>query len=53
MDEQKEKLEFEMGKSAMKSTLSWHGWGSPIGLGLFLVSIGILLVLLHYAGLIG
>lgn len=32
---------------------SWFSWGSPVGLGLFLISIGIFLVLLHYAGLIG
>lgn len=53
MDEQKERQEYEMGKSAMKHALSWHGWGSPVGLGLFLVAIGIFLVLLSYAGLIG
>jgi hypothetical protein len=32
---------------------SWFSWGSPVGLGLFLISIGLFLVLLHYAGLIG
>ncbi|MDE2079198.1 MAG: hypothetical protein KGI73_02315 [Patescibacteria group bacterium] len=32
---------------------SWFSWGSPVGLGLFFISIGVLLVLLHYAGLIG
>jgi len=32
---------------------SWFSWGSPVGLGLFLLSIGAFLVLLHYAGLIG
>jgi hypothetical protein len=30
---------------------SWFSWGSPVGLGLFLLSIGGFLVLLHYAGL--
>ncbi len=29
---------------------SWFSWGSPVGLGLFLISIGIFLVLLHLAG---
>jgi hypothetical protein len=32
---------------------SWFSWGSPVGLGLFFVSVGVLLVLLHVAGLIG
>ncbi|HVU75784.1 MAG TPA: hypothetical protein VHD38_03045 [Candidatus Paceibacterota bacterium] len=32
---------------------SWFSWGSPVGLGLFLISIGVFLVLLHFAGLIG
>jgi hypothetical protein len=31
--------------------LSWHGWGSPVGLGLFLVSLAFCLFLLHQAGL--
>jgi hypothetical protein len=34
-------------------SMAWFGWGSPIGLGSFLVSIGVFLVLLHYARLIG
>jgi len=33
-------------------SLRWHGWGSPVGLGLELVSIGLFLWLLHLAGLI-
>jgi hypothetical protein len=32
---------------------SWFSWGSPVGLGLFFISIGLLLVLLHLAGIIG
>jgi hypothetical protein len=50
IDEQKERQEFEMGKSAMKNAMSWHGWGSPIGLGLWLIACGIFFVLLHMAG---
>jgi len=34
-------------------SMEWFGWGSPIGLGSFLVSIGLFLMLLHYARLIG
>ena len=33
--------------------MSWDGWGSPVGLGLFLLSVGGSLYLLHLAGLIG
>ena len=31
---------------------SWFSWGSPVGLGLFLISIGGFLVLLHLANVI-
>jgi hypothetical protein len=34
-------------------SMEWFGWGSPIGLGSFFVSIGVFIVLLHYARLIG
>jgi hypothetical protein len=36
-----------------EKTLTWHGWGSPVGLGLFIVAIGAFVALLHVAGLIG
>lgn len=32
---------------------SWFSWGSPIGLGLFLISIGVFIWLLKEAGLVG
>ncbi|HUI97204.1 MAG TPA: hypothetical protein VLX44_15715 [Xanthobacteraceae bacterium] len=32
--------------------LTWYGWGSPVGLGIFLVSLGVVLVLIHQAGLL-
>ncbi|HSW99412.1 MAG TPA: hypothetical protein VLH38_00060 [Patescibacteria group bacterium] len=35
-----------------KVTLQWSGWGSPVGLGIALVSIGLFLWLLHLANLI-
>jgi hypothetical protein len=28
---------------------SWFSWGSPIGLGLFFISIGIVVILFRYA----
>jgi hypothetical protein len=43
----------EMMSRNWRSWGSWFSWGSPVGLGLFFISIGILLVLLKYAGIIG
>jgi hypothetical protein len=34
-----------------EKAMSWYGWGSPIGLGAFLLSIGGFIALLHEAGL--
>ena len=30
-------------------TLAWHGWGSPVGLGMMIVSLGVAAVLLRVA----
>jgi hypothetical protein len=39
-----------------KEAMNWYGWGSPVGLGLgfglFIVSLGAFLFLLHAAGMI-
>lgn len=35
-----------------EKTLTWYGWGSPIGLGLFILSLGACAALLHVAGVI-
>jgi len=35
-----------------KEAMSWYGWGSPIGLGLFIVAIGAFIALLHVAEVI-
>jgi hypothetical protein len=32
--------------------MTWYGWGSPVGLGLFIIAIGAFLVLVHYAGVL-
>ena len=43
-------------KEGMKyglATMKWYGWGSPVGLGLFFLSIGGVIYLLHLAGLVG
>src|SRR6516164_7419687 len=31
---------------------SWYGWGSPVGLGLLIIAIGVSVALLHVAGVI-
>jgi hypothetical protein len=35
-----------------EKALTWYGWGSPVGISIFLVAIGIVLVLIHQAGLL-
>lgn len=35
----------------VKKSMKWDGWGSPVGLGIFLVSAGLFLFLLSQAGL--
>lgn len=34
-----------------KLSMMWHGWASPVGVGLFFVSIGLTAYLFHLAGL--
>jgi hypothetical protein len=46
-----EKIDPEARNYADKA-MTWYGWGSPVGVGLFIVSIGAFLVLLHYAGIV-
>jgi hypothetical protein len=46
----------EMYRDSMKnwrSWGSWFSWGSPVGLSIFLLSIGGFILLLHMANLIG
>ena len=43
--------EAEAWKYAEKA-LTWYGWGSPVGISIFLVSVAILLVAIHQAGLL-
>lgn len=39
------------GMQNWRSWGSWFSWGSPVGLGLFFVEIGVFLWVLHLAGL--
>ena len=32
-----------------RNSLAWHGWGSPVGLGIMVVSLGVAAVLLRIA----
>jgi hypothetical protein len=41
----------EAWKYALRA-MSWHGWGSPVGLGLLIVAMGASVTLLHVAGVI-
>ena len=34
------------------ASMKWYGWGSPVGFGIFILSIGGCIFLLHLAGLI-
>ncbi len=35
-----------------RESLKWYGWGSPVGLGLSLISVGVFLWMLHLANII-
>ena len=45
-------LERHLARTAVKASLAWSGWGSPVGLSVALVSTGLFLVCLHLANLI-
>ena len=35
-----------------EKAMSWYGWGSPVGISVFLVAIGTFLLLIHEAGIL-
>ena len=35
-----------------EKALTWSGWGSPVGLSIFILAIGAFLLLIHHAGII-
>jgi hypothetical protein len=43
--------EAEAWKYAEKA-LTWYGWGSPVGISIFLVSLALVLLLVHQAGIL-
>ncbi|HEX9328546.1 MAG TPA: hypothetical protein VF915_18615 [Reyranella sp.] len=36
-------------RHAAEAVMAWHGWGSPIGLSIALVGVGITAVLIRFA----
>lgn len=32
-----------------QAVMSWHGWGSPVGLGIGLLAVGVTAVLIRFA----
>jgi hypothetical protein len=34
---------------AAEKALSWYGWGSPVGLGIFVLAVSLSAVVIHYA----
>jgi hypothetical protein len=34
-----------------QAVMSWHGWGSPVGLGIGLLAVGVTALLLRFAAL--
>ena len=37
------------GMEICRASLAWHGWGSPVGLGIVIVSLGVAAVLFRLA----
>ncbi|MGE0789036.1 MAG: hypothetical protein AB7S26_25410 [Sandaracinaceae bacterium] len=35
------------------TSMSWSGWGSPVGIAILIAAIGFFLVCLHEAGILG
>jgi hypothetical protein len=38
-----------LARPAMEAAMAWHGWGSPVGISILLVAVGIAAVLLRSA----
>ena len=36
-------------RHAAEAVMAWHGWGSPIGLSIALIAVGLTAVLLRFA----
>ena len=52
MSQQSEPRNAEHERIAVKAALNWSGWGSPVGMSILLVSVGVFLVCLHLAGIL-
>jgi hypothetical protein len=51
MSNEANKIDPEAWKYAQKA-MTWYGWGSPVGAGLFIAAIRAFVALLHVAGVI-
>jgi len=36
-------------RHAAEAAMAWHGWGSPVGISILLVALGVAAVLVRYA----
>jgi hypothetical protein len=48
-DDERGRHDIRMERRASEMAIAWHGWGSPVGLGLLLVAIGTTALLLSRA----
>jgi hypothetical protein len=49
MEQGKERLSTAEEWKYAERSLAWHGWGSPVGLGIMLISLGVTAVLVRIA----
>ena len=38
-----------LARPAMEAAMAWHGWGSPVGISILLVALGVAAVLARFA----
>ena len=46
--EEQSEIDEEIGRQAAKAAMKWYGWGSPIGLGIFLLMLVGIIALIKY-----
>ncbi len=49
MTDQQTPHDMRMERKASEMAMAWHGWGSPVGFGLFLVAVGVTAILVSRA----
>ncbi len=53
MTEQEEMDFYKESQRNWRAWGSWFSWGSPVGLGLFFISLALVVYILHLSGLVG